>query len=240
LPHGYEGQGPEHSSARIERFLQLCAENNLQVGNCTTPAQYFHVLRRQMRGGFDDKPIRKPLILFTPKSLLRSAKAVSHLNEFTSGSFQEVIDDATVQAQNVSRILFCSGKVYYDLLAGREARKAENVAIVRTELMYPFPQMQIEAILKKYPGNADLYWVQEEPRNMGPWRFMLESMHSLLEPGKRTLHYAGRPESASPAAGTTKRHEQEQSDLVSDAFGPTPVTRKPKRVRIVAKRAAKK
>jgi multifunctional 2-oxoglutarate metabolism enzyme len=240
LPHGYEGQGPEHSSARIERFLQLCAENNLQVGNCTTPAQYFHILRRQMRGGFDDKPIRKPLILFTPKSLLRSAKAVSHLNEFTSGSFQEVIDDATVQAQNVSRILFCSGKVYYDLLAGREARKAENVAIVRTELMYPFPQAQIEAILKKYPGNADLYWVQEEPRNMGPWRFMLESMHSLLEPGKRTLHYAGRPESASPAAGTTKRHEQEQSDLVSDAFGPTPVTRKPKRVRIVAKRAAKK
>ena len=240
LPHGYEGQGPEHSSARIERFLQLCAENNLQVGNCTTPAQYFHVLRRQMRGGANGEPILKPLILFTPKSLLRHPKAVSHLDDFTNGVFQEVIDDATVQAQNVSRILFCSGKVYYDLIAGREERKAANVAIVRTEMMYPFPQAQIEAILNKYPAAAEVYWVQEEPRNMGPWRFMLESMQGVLETSKRSLHYAGRPESASPAAGTTKRHEQEQSELVSDAFAPRPVTRKPKRVRIVAKRAAKK
>jgi len=240
LPHGYEGQGPEHSSARIERFLQLCAENNMQVGNCTTPAQYFHVLRRQMRGGADSKPIRKPLILFTPKSLLRHPKAVSHLDEFINGSFHEVIDDANVQADKVSRILFCSGKVYYDLVAGRDARKAENVAIVRVEMMYPFPQAQIEAIVKKYPSSAELYWVQEEPRNMGPWRFMLESVQPALEPAKRMLHYAGRPESASPAAGTTKRHEQEQSELVSDAFAPLPVTRKPRRVRIVAKRAAKK
>jgi 2-oxoglutarate dehydrogenase E1 component len=239
LPHGYEGQGPEHSSARIERFLQLCAENNMQVGNCTTPAQYFHVLRRQMRGGPEGKPIRKPLVLFTPKSLLRSANAVSHLRDFTAGQFQEVIDDSTVRADKVTRVLFCSGKVYFDLVAGREKHKAENVAIVRTEMMYPFPQAQVEALLKKYPSNAEIYWVQEEPRNMGPWRFMLECMQPLLSP-KRTLHYAGRTESASPAAGTMKRHEQEQNDLVSDAFAPRPVTRKPKRLNIVAKGTAKK
>ncbi len=240
LPHGYEGQGPEHSSARIERFLQLCAENNMQVGNCTTPAQYFHVLRRQMRGGGAGKPVRKPLILFTPKSLLRAAKAVSTLADFTSGGFQEVIDDSFVKPQNVSRILFCSGKVYYDLVAGREQRKVENVAIVRTEMMYPFPQEQIEAILNKYPANAEIYWVQEEPRNMGPWRFMQENMQPLLDSSDRVINYAGRPESASPAAGTTKRHEQEQADLVSDSFDPRPVTRKPRRVRIVAKKSEKK
>jgi multifunctional 2-oxoglutarate metabolism enzyme len=240
LPHGYEGQGPEHSSARIERFLQLCAENNMQVGNCTTPAQYFHILRRQMRGGGSGNPIRKPLILFTPKSLLRHPRAVSTLDDFTKGGFQEVVDDASVTPQNVSRILFCSGKVYYDLLAGREQRKAETVAIVRTELMYPFPQEQVEAILQKYPPTAEVYWVQEEPRNMGPWRFMHENMQPLLDSSKRTIHYAGRPESASPAAGTTKRHEQEQADLVSDSFAPRPVTRNPKRVRIVAKKTAKK
>lgn len=240
LPHGYEGQGPEHSSARIERFLQLCAENNMQVGNCTTPAQYFHVLRRQMHGGAEGKPIRKPLILFTPKSLLRHAKAISHLADFTGGQFQEVIDDSNAWAQNVTRILFCSGKVYYDLLAGQQERKAENVAIVRMELMYPFPQAQIEALLKKYPPTAEVYWVQEEPRNMGPWRFIHECLQPLLDGSKRTLHYTGRPESASPAAGTTKRHEQEQAELVGDAFAPHRVTRKPKRVRIVAKRSQKK
>jgi 2-oxoglutarate dehydrogenase E1 component len=240
LPHGYEGQGPEHSSARIERFLQLCAENNMQVGNCTTPAQYFHVLRHQMRGGPDDKPIRKPLVLFTPKSLLRHPKAISHIDEFTTGSFREVIDDSMVQADKVNRILFCSGKVYYDLLAGREERKAENVAIVRTEMLYPFPQAQIESVLAKYPANADVYWVQEEPRNMGSWHFIHECLQPILDSSKRVLHYAGRPEGASPAAGTTKRHEQEQSDLVSDSFAPRPVTRKPKRVKIVAKRTVKK
>lgn len=239
LPHGYEGQGPEHSSARIERFLQLCAENNMQVGNCTTPAQYFHVLRRQLRGGPNGSPIRKPLILFTPKSLLRHPRAVSILEDFTDSRFHEVIDDASVNPQNVTRILFCSGKVYYDLLSGREQRKAENVAIVRTELLYPFPQVEIEKILPKYPADADVYWVQEEPRNMGPWRFMQEWTQPLLDSSGRKLHYAGRPESASPAAGTTKRHEQEQADLVADAFGPAPVTRTPKRLRIVAKKAKK-
>jgi 2-oxoglutarate dehydrogenase E1 component len=239
LPHGYEGQGPEHSSARIERFLQLCAENNMQVGNCTTPAQYFHVLRRQLRGGPNDGPVRKPLILFTPKSLLRHPRALSTLDDFTQGAFHPVIDDASVNPQSVSRILFCSGKVYYDLLAGREQRKAENVAIVRMEMMYPFPQAAMEAIFKKYPANAEVYWVQEEPRNMGPWRFMHEWIQPLLDHTRRSIHYTGRPESASPAAGTTKRHEQEQSDLVADAFASVPVIRKPKRVSIVAKKARK-
>lgn len=240
LPHGYEGQGPEHSSARIERFLQLCAENNMQVGNCTTPAQYFHVLRRQMCGAADGKPIRKPLVLFTPKSLLRHAKAISHLDDFTNGRFHEVIEDPSIPSEKVARILFCSGKVYYDLLQGREQRKADNVAIVRVEMMYPFPQEQIESILRNCPSGAEVYWVQEEPRNMGPWRFIQENLQPLLDGTKRTLHYAGRPEGASPAAGTTKRHEQEQADLVADSFAPRPVTRKPKRVRIVAKKAAKK
>ena len=242
LPHGYEGQGPEHSSARIERFLQLAAENNMQIGNCTTPAQYFHVLRRQMRGGANGGPMRKPLILFTPKSLLRHTKAVSTLQELTTGQFYEVLDDGTVQdPSKVTRVLFCSGKVFYDLMAGRQERKADNVAIVRTELMYPFPQQQIEGILKKYPANAEVYWVQEEPRNMGQWRFMADCFPSVLEPTKRTLHYAGRPESASTAAGTTKRHEQEQNELVADAFAPRPVSRKPRRLRIVErKQGAKK
>ncbi len=235
LPHGYEGQGPEHSSARIERFLQLCAENNMQVGNCTTPAQYFHVLRRQMRAQ-DGKPLRKPLILFTPKSLLRSPKAVSTLEECTSGRFYEVLDDKSIgDPKPVKRILLCSGKVYYDLVAGREERKSGNVAIVRVEQMYPFPQDALREVFARYPAAAQVYWVQEEPLNMGPWRFMNENLQPLLDESKRKLFYAGRPEGASPAAGTTKRHAQEQSDLVADAYAQRPVTRRPKRVRVVKK-----
>jgi 2-oxoglutarate dehydrogenase E1 component len=236
LPHGYEGQGPEHSSARIERFLQLCAENNMIVGNCTTPAQYFHVLRRQMRGGADGGPLRKPLILFTPKSLLRSAKAISRLDDLTSGRFHEVLDDPTVDPKAVKRVLFCSGKVYYDLLAGRESRKAGDVAIVRVEQMYPFPQAQIEAVLARFPRQTEVYWVQEEPRNMGPWRFMLESFIPVLEHSGRMIRYAGRPEYASPAAGTLKRHEQEQAEIVNDSFAPSLVARRPRRMKIVRKK----
>jgi 2-oxoglutarate dehydrogenase E1 component len=236
LPHGFEGQGPEHSSARIERFLQLSAENNMQVGNCTTPAQYFHVLRRQMRGGPDGGPLRKPLVLFTPKSLLRNPRAVSRLEELTAGRFHEVLDDTIVQPGEVTRVLFCSGKVYYDLAAGRDEQRTNNVAIVRVEQMYPFPQAEIEAVLKKYPAPAEIYWVQEEPRNMGPWRYMLEHFIPVLEPSRRMLRYAGRPEYASPAAGTLKRHEQEQGELVNDAFAPRHVTRGPKKLRIVKKR----
>jgi 2-oxoglutarate dehydrogenase E1 component len=236
LPHGFEGQGPEHSSARVERFLQLSAENNMQVANCTTPAQYFHILRRQMRGGAGGGPIRKPLIIFTPKSLLRSPKAVSHLDDLLDGSFQEVIDDRSVDPKNVSRILFCFGKVFYDLLGGREARRANNVAIVPVEQLYPFPQAQIEAVLARFPPAAEVYWVQEEPRNMGAWRFMHESLGGVLHASGRALHYAGRAEYASPAAGTLKRHEKEQAELVNDAFAPTPVRRAPKQVRIVRKK----
>ena len=236
LPHGYEGQGPEHSSARIERFLQLCAEGNMQVANCTTPAQYFHLLRRQMMGGRDGGPVRKPLVIFTPKSLLRHARAVSHLEDLTRGAFHEVMPDTDIPSGNsVKRILFCSGKVYYDLLAGREQRKA-LVPIVRVEQLYPFPQAQLADILHRYPKDAEVMWVQEEPRNMGPWRFMQENFQGLLEPTKRTLLYAGRPESASPAAGTTKRHEAEQALLVEDAFAPTPVVRKPRRLKAVRKK----
>jgi 2-oxoglutarate dehydrogenase E1 component len=235
LPHGYEGQGPEHSSARIERFLQLCAENNMQVGNCTTPAQYFHMLRRHMRGESGGKPVRKPLVLFTPKSLLRHPRAVSRLEEFTSGRFYEVFDDDSVQPQSVKRILFCSGKVYFDLVGAREERGRTDVAIVRVAQMYPFPQSQLESLLARYPSNAEVYWVQEEPRNQGAWRFMHESFQPLLDSTKRTLFCAGRPEGASPSAGSLKRHEQEQADLINDAFDPRPVARKPKRVRAVPK-----
>ncbi|MBC7925360.1 MAG: multifunctional oxoglutarate decarboxylase/oxoglutarate dehydrogenase thiamine pyrophosphate-binding subunit/dihydrolipoyllysine-residue succinyltransferase subunit, partial [Bryobacteraceae bacterium] len=236
LPHGYEGQGPEHSSARIERFLQLCAENNMIGGNCTTPAQYFHVLRRQMRGGHDGGPMGKPLILFTPKSLLRNPKAVSTFADITNGAFQPVISDTVVQAGDVTRVLFCSGKVYYDLLAARESRNIGNVAIVRLEQMYPFPSQQIAAVLSTYTAQAEVYWVQEEPRNMGPWRFVLENFLPLLESSRRTVRYAGRPEYASPAAGTTKRHELEQGELVNDAFAARPVTRAPRTLRIVKKK----
>lgn len=238
LPHGYEGQGPEHSSARIERFLQLCGENNMIVGNCTTPAQYFHALRRQMRGGPNGTPICKPLVLFTPKSLLRSPRAVSTLDDLVSTNFQPVLDDHLVGVPDqVTRVLFCSGKVYYDLLKGREDRGAKNVAIVRMEQMYPFPAEQAIGILNKYKGASEVYWVQEEPRNMGPWRFMLENFMPVLEATKRgMLRYAGRPEYASPAAGTTKRHDMEQSELVNDAFAPRPVTRAPRRLQIVKKK----
>ncbi|HYO80426.1 MAG TPA: 2-oxoglutarate dehydrogenase E1 component, partial [Bryobacteraceae bacterium] len=236
LPHGFEGQGPEHSSGRNERFLQLCAENNMIVGNCTTPAQYFHVLRRQMRGGANGGPICKPLVLFTPKSLLRSPKAVSHLEDLTDGRFEEVLDDSTVDPSAVKRVLFCSGKVYYELAAAREERKAHDVAIVRVEQMYPFPQSRIEEVLRQFSPATEVYWVQEEPRNMGGWRFMHENFLAVLESSRRVPRYAGRPEYASPAAGTSKRHEQEQSELINDAFAPAPVTRKPKRIRIVQKK----
>jgi 2-oxoglutarate dehydrogenase E1 component len=154
----------------------------------------------------------------------------------TSGRFQEVIDDHTVDPKQVTRVLFCSGKVYYDLAAAREQRKAHGVAIVRLEQMYPFPQGLIESVLGRFSPKAEVYWVQEEPKNMGPWRYVLEQFLSLLESTRRMLRYAGRPEYASPAAGTLKRHEQEQAELVNDAFAPAPVVRPSKRMKIVRKR----
>ncbi len=218
LPHGYEGQGPEHSSARIERFLQLCAEDNMQVVNCTTPAQYFHVLRRQMYGGKDRRGVRKPLIIFTPKSLLRHPKAVSQLDEFSTSKFVEILDDKTADAAQVSRVVFCSGKVYYDLLAARDDQKIANAAIVRVEQMYPFAAAQAVQILARYPSNAQVIWAQEEPANMGAWRFVREYMAPLLAPTGRELRYAGRTPSASPATGSGKRHQKEQSELVRTAL----------------------
>jgi 2-oxoglutarate decarboxylase len=211
LPHGYEGQGPEHSSARIERYLQSCAEDNMQVVNCTTPAQYFHVLRRQMRGGPDRRGIRKPLVVFTPKRLLRHQKAVSHIEEFANDSFHEVLPDpASFDRSKVNRLLFCSGQIYYDLIAAREEKKVQNIAIVRVEQLYPFPSAQIKAELSRYPETAEIVWTQEEPRNMGAWRFVEEN----LQP----IRYIGRAESASPAAGSLRRHQQEQAEIIDEAF----------------------
>ena len=193
LPHGFEGQGPEHSSARIERFLSLCAENNMQVCNCTTPAQYFHLLRRQMYGGPDRRGTRKPLVVFTPKSLLRHPRAVSTAHEFTTGGFIEIVDDAMDPA-NVTRVVFCSGKVYYDLLAAREERKAEHVALARVEQLYPFASAQAGDVLARYAASAEVVWAQEEPRNMGPWRFLREQIQPLLDSTSRELRYVGRAE----------------------------------------------
>jgi 2-oxoglutarate decarboxylase len=219
LPHGYEGQGPEHSSARIERFLQLCAENNMQVVNASTPAQYFHVLRRQMHGGPDRRGVRKPLIIFTPKRMLRNARATSTLEELMAGTFHEILDDAAgLNPARVTRLLLCTGQVYYDLAAAREERKIEHVAIARLEQMYPFPSSGVEAILSRYPALAEVVWVQEEPRNMGAWRFVQEQMEPILEPIRRVLRYIGRLESASTSAGSLKRHQQEQAELVEGAF----------------------
>ncbi len=205
LPHGYEGQGPEHSSARIERFLEMAACNNMTVANCTTPANYFHLLRRQAL-----QASHKPMIVFTPKSLLRHAKAVSTFEDITGGRFQRVIPDA--KAQSVKRVVFSTGKIYYDLLAEREKRNVNDVALVRIEQIYPFPKPQVEEILAAYGPNTELVWCQEEPQNMGAYRFVRE-----LFP--RPLRYAGRGENPSPAAGSKKRHDQEQIDLVNQALG---------------------
>jgi 2-oxoglutarate decarboxylase len=215
LPHGYEGQGPEHSSARIERFLQLAAERNIQAANPSTPAQYFHLLRRQMRGGPDHRGMRKPLIVFTPKSLLRHPKAVSQLEDFAGGMFREVIGETgAIEAERVNRILLCSGKIYYELLE----RRTENIALVRVEQFYPFPYLDVQDVILRYPLTAEVFWVQEEPRNMGAWRFVQEQVQPLLAETRRVLGYIGRAESASPATGSHKRHVQEQEAILAEAM----------------------
>jgi 2-oxoglutarate dehydrogenase E1 component len=236
LPHGYEGQGPEHSSARIERFLILSAENNIQLCNCTTPAQYFHLLRRQMYGGHDRRGMRKPLVIFTPKRLLRHPKCVSTVQDLTGGAFREVIGESGIaEPDRVSRIMFCSGSVYYDLSAARDEQKANHVALIRVEQLYPFPTEQVNDVLARYPLTAEVVWAQEEPRNMGPWRVMAEFIQPLLNGSRRQLRYVGRVESASPATGSAKRHQQEQMEILTDALSPEPVART-KRVRLVARR----
>ncbi len=212
LPHGYEGQGPEHSSARLERFLTLCAEGNMQVIYPTTPAQYFHALRRQMK----NDP-RKPLIITTPKSLLRHPAAVSTVAELTSGRFEPVLADELENAGDVKRIIITAGKVYYDL---RTARGKANAAIpiIRLEQFYPFPQPILADALAKFPNATEIVWVQEEPRNMGAWPFLHERLNGLLRSGQ-TLRYAGRPVAAAPATGSHHRHEEQQQALVNQAIG---------------------
>ncbi len=212
LPHGYEGQGPEHSSARFERFLQLCAEQNMQVVNCTTAAQYFHLLRRQAL-----QQASKPLIVITPKSLLRLPEAASSIEEFTRGGFLPIITDKQVNGANVKRVLFCSGKVYYDLMAERKKLGDEATAIVRVEQFYPFPKKQIADELNKFAGATDIVWVQEEPENMGGWCFMESRLLKMLK-ADRKLRYAGRAASASPATGSHTIHQMEQRQLLKDAF----------------------
>ena len=190
LPHGYEGQGPEHSSARLERFLQSCAENNIQVCYPTLPSQYFHLIRRQIHRKF-----RKPLVLMMPKSLLRDERSSSKLDEFTEGRLHLVIDDDSVKPEKVERVLFCTGKVYFGLLAGREERKLSNAAIVRVEQLYPFPKIELEGVITRYPKAKEFFWVQEEPQNMGAWTFIEPRLRGLV-PGR--LEYRGRGEAASP------------------------------------------
>ena len=219
LPHGQEGQGPEHSSGRIERFLTLCAENNMQVCNPTTPAQYFHLLRRQMHGGADRRGTRKPLIVFTPKSLLRHPKAVSTIEDLTSGGFREVIGDQSLtDAGRITRVILTSGKIYYELLAAREARNAHNVAIVRLEQYYPFPKAELKDVLMRYPVTADICWVQEEPRNMGAWAHVRDRLASVLDESRRMLGYIGRMNSASPAPGSMKLHQEQQAEIINLVF----------------------
>jgi 2-oxoglutarate dehydrogenase E1 component len=239
LPHGQEGQGPEHSSTRVERFLNLCAEENMQVAYCTTPAQHFHLLRRQMHGGPDRRGLRRPLIVLTPKSMLRHPKVVSTVDEFTGGGFALVLDDpAVTNVAGVKRILVTSGKLYFDLAAARDARNATDAAVVRIEQLYPFPEAEFAKVLARYPNAAHVVWVQEEPRNMGAWAFVRGQIQPLLEVQNRRIGYAGRPESASTAPGSLKRHQQEQADLIEEAFAPPTVERK-RRKRLIRKRKAR-
>lgn len=205
LPHGYEGQGPEHSSARLERFLQMCANENVIIANLTTSSNIFHLMRRQVAWEF-----RKPAVVFSPKSLLRHPGVVSPVKDFVSGKFQEVIGDSYVTNKDVDKVLFCSGKMYFDLLEEQKKRKAKNIAIVRIEQLYPWPQKQVEAILKKY-RNPKLVWVQEEPQNMGAWSYVATRIDLDMEGVSRKI-------SASPATGFAKIHKEEQAELVKKAF----------------------
>ena len=215
LPHGYEGQGPEHSSARIERFMELCADYNMQVTNCTTPANFFHAIRRQFKRDF-----RKPLIVFTPKSLLRHPMCVSPLADFTDGKFKEVIDDANVKANEVNRVLYCSGKIYYELLEKQQKDGIKNVAIVRVEQLYPTPLAQMEEIYKGYKNAKEAIWVQEEPENMGAWPYLLRKTRKTVF---ADIEVISRKESSSTASGFAKQHADQQAYILAKAFE-TPVT----------------
>jgi len=212
LPHGFEGMGPEHSSARLERFLQLAAEDNIQIAQPTTPAQLFHVLRRQALRNW-----RKPLVIFTPKSLLRYPQCVSPLAEFASGEFHRVLPD-TASARDIKRVLLCSGKIFYDLAAFRDKHKHVDTAIIRIEQLYPLRAELLEQALKPYADATPVFWVQEEPSNMGVWSYLHERFGQNIF--KRfPINLVSRPESASPASGSANAHKLEQAHLVARAFG---------------------
>jgi 2-oxoglutarate dehydrogenase E1 component len=207
LPHGYEGQGAEHSSGRMERFLNYSIGDNMQVVNITTPANIFHILRRQVLWN-----IRIPLVVFTPKSLLRHPECISSLDELATGCFREVIDDEYVDVQRVSRLVFCSGKIYFDLLQRKNELNAVEVALVRIEQLYPFPLEQVQQILKKYQQNKVILWVQEEPENMGAWKFIREKL-SFTD-----ILLVARCPSASPATGLQKIHQAQQQEIINKVF----------------------
>jgi 2-oxoglutarate dehydrogenase E1 component len=212
LPHGFEGQGPEHSSARLERFLSLAVEDNMQIVNITTPANFFHALRRQVL-----RPWRKPLVVMSPKSLLRHPACVSPLEDFASGGFQRVIpESAALKAKQVKRVLLCSGKLYYELLERREKDARSDVAILRLEELYPFPQEQLDAALAPYGASVPLVWVQEEPNNMGAWRYLLAHIGAHYE--QRAFSGISRPAAASPATGSSSAHKIEQNEVLTRAF----------------------
>ncbi|MGA0806941.1 MAG: 2-oxoglutarate dehydrogenase E1 component, partial [Pseudohongiellaceae bacterium] len=216
LPHGYEGQGPEHSSARLERFLQLCAQKNIQVCVPTTPAQIFHMLRRQVM-----RPLRKPLIVMSPKSLLRHKEAVSSLKELAEGSFQLVIPETDkLKPKDVKRLVLCSGKVYYELRAKRRELDNKDTAILRLEQLYPFPEEMLQELIAPYTNLEVVVWCQEEPQNMGAWYSSQHHMRNVImrHNSKLSLFYAGREASASPAAGYMALHNREQQQLIMDAF----------------------
>jgi 2-oxoglutarate dehydrogenase E1 component len=209
LPHGYEGQGPEHSSARLERFLQLCAEGNLRVAYPSTPAQYFHALRRQALC-----ETRRPLVLMQPKSLLRLPEAASALGDLTDARFQPVIDDAGARPEEVRRLVFCTGKVYYDLAM---QERAPQVALVRIEELYPWPHEQIAAIIDRYANATHVVWAQEEPKNMGAWTYAAPRLRAAVGTAM-PIRYVGRPERASPAEGYMSSHQSQQSAIVAEAL----------------------
>ncbi|HJQ65743.1 MAG TPA: hypothetical protein VJ816_05170, partial [Gemmatimonadales bacterium] len=217
LPHGYEGQGPEHSSARLERFLALGAEGNIRVANCTTPAQYFHLLRRQGRHAE-----MRPLVIMTPKSLLRLPAATSRLDALTSGKFRAVLDDADARDRRdaITRLVLCSGKVYYDLLAAPARAQASHVAIARVELLYPFPAAELTELVRAYPKLSEVFWVQEEPRNYGARKFVLPKLRDLT-PAAIAIKDVSRPERASPAEGYPAAHQAEQARIAREALSPT-------------------
>ncbi len=214
LPHGYEGQGPEHSSARLERFLQLCAEHNMQVCVPSTPAQCFHMLRRQML-----RPLRKPLIVMTPKSLLRHRLSVSKLDELSRGGFQDLIPEVEAfEDDQVERVVFCSGKVYYDLVERRRAEGLGHVALVRLEQLYPFPIQEYARTIQRYGNVRDVVWCQEEPQNQGAWYQIRHRLQEALA-AHHNLYYAGRPGAAAPASGIYALHAKQQEVLVEAALG---------------------